>query len=174
MSTQIQIPGDFTATTRIITISTLAVDIGVISSGVAWLLLRLIGIFTNAFYYGRWGTHLVSPAGNPLGYWAVLVPVAGALITGIMARYGTERIRRPRHPRGDRSDPHQRQPRGTAARHSEARFFRDFDRLRRPLTNASNERNASSAALRTRLTSSAWRWWDGRTAQSWIRKRRRS
>ena len=86
-------PGDFTATPRILRISILALFIGAISSGVAWLLLRLIGIFTNAFYYGRWGTALVSPAGNPLGYWAVLVPVVGALMIGIMARYGSERIR---------------------------------------------------------------------------------
>src|ERR1051326_6134403 len=77
-------PGDFTATPRILRISILALFIGAISSGVAWLLLRLIGIFTNAFYYGRWGTALVSPAGTPLGYLAVLVPVVGALMIGIM------------------------------------------------------------------------------------------
>lgn len=66
--------GDFTTTPRVINISILALFIGVISSGVAWLLLKLIGVFTNAFYYGRWGTALVSPSGNHLGYWAVLVP----------------------------------------------------------------------------------------------------
>ena len=36
---------------------------------------------------------MVSPAGNHLGYWAVLVPVIGGLIIGLMARYGSERIR---------------------------------------------------------------------------------
>ena len=36
---------------------------------------------------------MVSPAGNRLGYWEVLVPVAGALVIGAMARYGSERIR---------------------------------------------------------------------------------
>lgn len=85
--------GDFTTTPRVILISFMAVTIGAISSGVAWVLLKLIGIFTNLFYYGRWGTALVSPAGNHLGYWAILVPVAGSLIIGLMARYGTERIR---------------------------------------------------------------------------------
>jgi CIC family chloride channel protein len=85
--------GDFTTTSRVIPISILALFIGVISAGVAWLLLKLIGLFTNAFYYGRWGTALVSPAGNHLGYWAILVPVAGSLIIGLMARYGSERIR---------------------------------------------------------------------------------
>ena len=50
-------------------------------------------LFTNLFYFGRLSTALVSPAGNHLGWWAVLVPVAGALIIGFMARYGSERIR---------------------------------------------------------------------------------
>ena len=85
--------GDFTADWRMIPISLLAVGIGFISTLVAWALLRLIGLFTNLFYYQRWDTRLVSPAGNHLGVWAVLVPVAGALVIGLMARYGSERIR---------------------------------------------------------------------------------
>ena len=85
--------GDFTTTTRIIPISVLALAIGVLASFVALALLRLIGLFTNLFYYGRWSTALVSPAGNHLGIFAVLVPVAGALMIGLMARYGSERIR---------------------------------------------------------------------------------
>ncbi|MEO8131754.1 MAG: chloride channel protein, partial [Bryobacteraceae bacterium] len=85
--------GDFTTTIRVIPISLVAIGIGVISTFVAWALLRLIGFFTNAFYYGRWSTNLVSPAGNHLGWFAVLVPVAGSLVIGFMARYGSERIR---------------------------------------------------------------------------------
>jgi CIC family chloride channel protein len=85
--------GDFTTDWRVIPISLLAIAIGLISSVVAWALLRLIGLFTNLFYYHRWNTALVSPAGNSLGIWAVLVPVAGSLIIGLMARYGSERIR---------------------------------------------------------------------------------
>lgn len=85
--------GDFTATPRMIPISLLAVAIGFVASWVAWALLRLIGFFTNVFYYGRTGTALVSPAGNHLGWFAVLVPVAGGLIVGFMAFYGSERIR---------------------------------------------------------------------------------
>jgi chloride channel protein, CIC family len=85
--------GDFTTTSRVVPISLLAIGIGFISTFVAWLLLRLIGFFTNLFYYGHWSTALVSPAGNHLGWWAVLVPVAGSLVIGLMARYGSERIR---------------------------------------------------------------------------------
>jgi H+/Cl- antiporter ClcA len=60
---------------------------------VALALLRLIGLFTNLFYFGRWSTALVSPVGNQLGVFSVLVPIGGALIIGVMARYGSERIR---------------------------------------------------------------------------------
>src|SRR5207245_6185901 len=65
--------GDFTATTRLLLISALALGIGVLASFVALALLRLIGFFTNLFYYGRWSTALISPASNHLGIFAVLV-----------------------------------------------------------------------------------------------------
>jgi H+/Cl- antiporter ClcA/CBS domain-containing protein len=85
--------GDFTTSARVIPISLLAIAIGAICAYVALALLRLIGFFTNLFYYGRFGTSMISPAGNHLGIYAVLVPVGGALIIGFMARYGSERIR---------------------------------------------------------------------------------
>src|SRR6478672_6302030 len=85
--------GDFTMTPRSISISLLAVIIGAVSAFVALGLLKLIGLFTNLFFFQRWSTALVSPAGNHLGVWVILVPVAGAVIIGFMARYGSERIR---------------------------------------------------------------------------------
>jgi H+/Cl- antiporter ClcA/CBS domain-containing protein len=85
--------GDFTMTSRALFISGLAVTIGLASAFIALALLRLIGIFTNLFFFQRWGTSMVSPAGNHLGLWEIAVPVAGALIIGVMARYGSERIR---------------------------------------------------------------------------------
>src|SRR5215469_16028669 len=85
--------GDFTTTIRVIPISLMAIAIGVISTFVAWFLLKLIGLFTNLAYYQRFDTSFVSPAGNELGIYAVAVPVIGSLIVGLMARYGSERIR---------------------------------------------------------------------------------
>ena len=85
--------GDFTATPRLIAISAMAIVIGVIGAYVALGLLRLIGLFTNLFFYQRWSTALVSPAGNHLGPFEIVVPVIGAVIIGLMARYGSERIR---------------------------------------------------------------------------------
>jgi len=85
--------GDFTATLRLVPISLLAVGIAVLSAFVALVLLRLIGLCTNLFFFQRWDFALVSPAGHQLGVLEVFVPVAGGLIVGLMARYGSERIR---------------------------------------------------------------------------------
>ena len=85
--------GDFTTTWRVVPMSVAAVAIGLLSTCVAWALLRLIGLFTNLFFFQRWGVTLVSPAGHHLGGLVVLVPAAGALVVGLMARYGSERIR---------------------------------------------------------------------------------
>ncbi|MBV9157841.1 MAG: chloride channel protein [Acidobacteriaceae bacterium] len=85
--------GDFSTSVQVIPISVLAIAIGLIASYVAWFLLKLIGLFTNLFYYQRINTALSSPAGNHLGVFAIVVPVIGSLIIGIMARYGSERIR---------------------------------------------------------------------------------
>jgi H+/Cl- antiporter ClcA len=85
--------GDFTTTLEVVPISLLAIGIGIFSAFVAWALLRLIGLFTNLFFFQRWSTALVSPAGNHLGWLEILVPMIGGLIVGLMARYGSERIR---------------------------------------------------------------------------------
>jgi H+/Cl- antiporter ClcA len=85
--------GDFTTTPRVVPVSILAIGIGFVSTLVAWALMHLIGFFTNLFYYGRWSSAFASPAGNHLGWAAALIPVAGGLIIGFMARYGSERIR---------------------------------------------------------------------------------
>src|SRR5580700_7134763 len=85
--------GDFTTTARVLPISALALLIGVVAAFVAVALLRLIGLFTNLFFFQRVDTTLVSPTGNHLGLFVILVPVIGAFIIGVMARYGSERIR---------------------------------------------------------------------------------
>jgi len=85
--------GDFTTTSRVVPIALAGVGIGVLAAYVALALLRLIGLFTNLFFFQRWDSALVSPAGNTLGPLGILVPVVGALVIGVMARYGSERIR---------------------------------------------------------------------------------
>ena len=85
--------GDFTTTARVLPISALAMVIGVLAAFIAAGLLKLIGLFTNLFFFQRVATDLVSPAGHHLGAFVIVVPVIGALIIGVMARYGSERIR---------------------------------------------------------------------------------
>jgi chloride channel protein, CIC family len=85
--------GDFSAGPRMLLIALIGTGIGVLSAFVALALLRLIGLFTNLFFYQRWDFALVSPAGNHLGALELLVPVVGGLIIGLMARYGSDRIR---------------------------------------------------------------------------------
>ncbi|MCC6179216.1 MAG: chloride channel protein [Chloroflexi bacterium] len=85
--------GDFVASPRLIPLALLATAIGVVSAFIALALLRLIGLFTNLFFFQRWDTTLVSPAGNALGIFEVVVPVAGSIAIGLMARYGSEKIR---------------------------------------------------------------------------------
>jgi len=84
---------DFTTNSRVILLSIIAVGIGVLTAFVALALLRPIGLFTNRFFFQRWATTLISPVDNKLEAFVVLVPVVGGIIVGLMARYGSERIR---------------------------------------------------------------------------------
>ncbi|MCC6730566.1 MAG: chloride channel protein [Chthonomonadales bacterium] len=84
---------DFTTDRRVLILSAAAVVIGVIGAAVAYSLVWLIAVMTNLAYYHRLSSASVSPAGSPLGYAAVLVPVVGGLIVGLMARYGSDKIR---------------------------------------------------------------------------------
>ncbi|HEX7102035.1 MAG TPA: chloride channel protein, partial [Nitrolancea sp.] len=85
--------GDYTVTKRVIFISSLALIIGLLASVIALILMRLIGLFTNLFYYGRYGTALVAPDGNHWGLLTILIPVIGGIVVGLMARYGSDKIR---------------------------------------------------------------------------------
>jgi chloride channel protein, CIC family len=84
---------DFSTNRRVLLLSAMALVIGAISSLVAYALIWLIAVITNLAFYHRFSDAPVVPQGHHLGYWVVLVPVAGALVIGLMARYGSEKIR---------------------------------------------------------------------------------
>ena len=84
---------DFSANARLPGILALAACIGVVSTLAAFVLLNLIHLFTNLFFFGTLSFAERSPAGNTLGLWVIGVPVLGGLIVGLMARYGSEKIR---------------------------------------------------------------------------------
>jgi H+/Cl- antiporter ClcA len=78
---------DFSTDRRVLPLSVMALAIG------AWVLLWLIAVITNLAFYQRWSAAPAVPQGNHLGLWVVLVPVMGALVIGLMARFGSEKIR---------------------------------------------------------------------------------
>jgi CIC family chloride channel protein len=84
---------DFTTTWRVIPISGLAIVVGVVAAYVAVALLKLIGFFTNLFFYQRVSDRFISPGGTTIGAWVIAVPVIGGIIVGLMARYGSDKIR---------------------------------------------------------------------------------
>lgn len=85
--------GDFTTTRRLLVLSAIAICLGAIGAVLALALLRLIAFFTNLFFFGRLSLETSSPADSNLGPFIIVIPVIGALIIGLMARFGSERIR---------------------------------------------------------------------------------
>ena len=84
---------DFTTDFRVVLLSGLAVVIGLISAFVAYALLWLISLITNLSFFHRFSVAAVTPLDAHLGLWVIIVPVVGALIIGLMARYGSPKIR---------------------------------------------------------------------------------
>src|SRR5437660_1528545 len=84
---------DFTTDLRVVPLSFICICIGVLGAFLALILLKLIYLFTNLFFFHHWSFDFTSPAQNTLGYFVILVPILGGLIVGIMARFGSERIR---------------------------------------------------------------------------------
>jgi len=74
-------------------LTALALPIGALSAVVAKALLWLIAVITNFVFFQRFQTTLVPLTDHHLGAWVIAAPVVGALIIGLMARYGSEKIR---------------------------------------------------------------------------------
>ncbi|MGW0357479.1 chloride channel protein [Nocardia nova] len=86
--------GDFQVTPRLLLIAGLAIPVGGAAAGAAYALLKLIGFITNLVFYQRLSTEMVAPGATHHPWWLVLsAPVVGGLIIGVMARYGSEKIR---------------------------------------------------------------------------------
>ncbi len=85
---------DFTVDRRVWLLIGAALFIGAGAAGLAVLLLRAIALATNLFYYHRLSLALVGPAGSPLSRWILLlIPILGGLLVGLIAHYGSEKIR---------------------------------------------------------------------------------
>ncbi|PYS76303.1 MAG: chloride channel protein, partial [Acidobacteria bacterium] len=84
---------DFTRDRRILLLSLMALLIGCVSAFVAYALVWLISVITGLAFYQRFSAQVLSPDRNTLGPFVVVVPVIGGLFIGLMARYGSEKIR---------------------------------------------------------------------------------
>jgi chloride channel protein, CIC family len=78
---------------RLFFLSLLASLIGLIAGIISFVLYNLIGLFTNLSFYHRFSFQFVSPQYNNIGMLVILVPVIGGLIVGVMAKYGTSKIK---------------------------------------------------------------------------------
>src|SRR2546421_12430353 len=78
---------------RMVLVSFLAAAIGLIAGCVAFLLYKLIGLFTNIVFYHRFVAEFTSARHHQLGAWVILMPVIGGVIVGFMAKYGTAKMK---------------------------------------------------------------------------------
>lgn len=92
-TTQLNERGDFSTDKRLLRISVMAFFVGVISTFLAKILLLLITLFTQIFYYGRFSFENVAPSSEHWGVFFIFVPAVGGLLIGLMARFGSEKIR---------------------------------------------------------------------------------
>jgi len=81
------------ATFRMLLVSSLAAAIGLVAGIIAFVLYKLIGLFTNLFFFHHWSTDFSSAQHNHLGWMVIVTPVIGGLIVGVMAKYGTSKIK---------------------------------------------------------------------------------
>ena len=84
---------DFTRDKRVLILSLMAVVIGAFSAVVAKILAWLIAVITNLVFFQRFSSDFVSLTTHHLGPFVILAPVIGGLVIGLMARYGSEKIR---------------------------------------------------------------------------------
>jgi CIC family chloride channel protein len=86
-------PIDAGSNYRLGAMAVLAGIIGVLAGIIAFLIYRFIGLLTNLFFYQRISFEFVTPPNSGLPVWVVLIPAVGGLVIGLMAKYGSPRIR---------------------------------------------------------------------------------
>src|SRR5882724_8941478 len=93
LNRRVELPASHAVNFRLGWISLLASGIGIAAGLIAYLLLKLIGLFTNLFFFHRLSAEFTSPMTHHLGAWVILLPAAGGIVIGFMAKYGTSKIK---------------------------------------------------------------------------------
>jgi CIC family chloride channel protein len=78
---------------RIVTVSILSAVVGVVAGFIAFLLYNLIGLFSNMFFFKRVQFGLPSLQHHIIGAWVLIVPALGGIVVGVMAKYGSSKIK---------------------------------------------------------------------------------
>ena len=78
---------------RLTFVSLLAAIIGIAAGLIAFLLLQLIALITNLVFFQQFSWVLRPIEDAHLGFWIILVPAVGGLIIGLMAKYGSPKIK---------------------------------------------------------------------------------
>ncbi|MCW1383791.1 chloride channel protein [Novosphingobium sp. KCTC 2891] len=84
---------DHSVDNRMIMLAAMAMLVGTGGAIGAWLLIHLIGLATNLFWFGRLSLQPVQITQTAVGAWVVVIPIIGSMIVGLMARYGSDKIR---------------------------------------------------------------------------------
>jgi CIC family chloride channel protein len=84
--------GDFSASPRLLLLAGMAIVGGIGGAISAYVLLKLIALCTNLAYFQS-ASFVTRPFPASLPLWTIAVPVVGGLIIGLMARYGSDKIR---------------------------------------------------------------------------------
>ena len=82
---------DFTADRSLLILTAMSLVTGTMGAASAWVLLKLIALVTNLAYFQRWSFVFQTPTHLPT--WSIAVPVVGSIIVGLIARFGSEKIR---------------------------------------------------------------------------------
>ena len=85
--------GDFTTDRRLLFIGALAIFTGIIGVVLAYVLLDLIRLCNNLFFFQRISLGRRPAPGRPRRPLGHTDSVTGAMIVGLMARFGSDRIR---------------------------------------------------------------------------------
>src|SRR5215813_11087606 len=81
------------ASFRTALISFLAAGIGLLAGVIAYVLQKLIAFLTTLVFYHRLTADSMSPRNTHLGLWIIVIPALGGIVVGLMAKYGSSKIK---------------------------------------------------------------------------------
>src|SRR3954447_19243018 len=85
--------GDFTTDKRVLVLAAMALVVGTGGALSAWVLINLIALVTNAVWLFKISVEPLAMGTVARSPWMVAAPIIGGIVIGLMARFGSEKIR---------------------------------------------------------------------------------